>query len=352
MQNQNCKRKVLIVANAISGGGAEKSSLALYEYLVSHGVDATFCALNESPLPKEFQRPASIIVLNRRWKAGFTATVSNFWQFLVTVSRSKPDVILINCELPELYIAFLRKRRKRVVIIEHTSKPWFKRRLLGFFVRLIITLKRCEWVTVSKGNQQIWPFNSKAVYIPNSVAHVEETSRDVNSERTREEEKRLIFIGRLTKAKRAFMVIQAGARLGIPVDVFGEGPERQQLESLASSTLTRVKIFGFIENPWKLISHDSLVVVPSEFEGDGLVVVEAISNGNPILLSDNADLRRFCIPDSHFFTSQQELEEKILHWTLDKGNLFKVGDSSRLNLIKERELSIVGQAWMKFLHLT
>jgi glycosyltransferase involved in cell wall biosynthesis len=91
--------------------------------------------------------------------------------------------------------------------------------------------------------------------------------------------------------------------------------------------------------------------VPSEYEGDGLVVVEAILAGAPILLRDNEDLRRFELPDSHYFRSQKELEEKIRYIRSHGLSKFYASSEIKEKLVQSRSAKEIKVKWINFLKI-
>jgi glycosyltransferase involved in cell wall biosynthesis len=123
------------------------------------------------------------------------------------------------------------------------------------------------------------------------------------------QESTLTFIGGLKRNKHPEWVIETGLELNLPVQIFGDGVLRSEIENKYLRYLNQIKMFGFKSNPWDFISSNSLVIVPSDYEGDGMVIVEAVLSGNPILLRDNIDLRRFGFEDKHYF---KDLEDLIL----------------------------------------
>jgi glycosyltransferase involved in cell wall biosynthesis len=70
-------------------------------------------------------------------------------------------------------------------------------------------------------------------------------------------------------------------------------------------------IESFLPNPWSLINPGDVVVVPSLWEGDGLVVLEALHLGVPILVSDIKDLRRLKLPEKNYFHDLTSCEDQI-----------------------------------------
>jgi glycosyltransferase involved in cell wall biosynthesis len=100
----------------------------------------------------------------------------------------------------------------------------------------------------------------------------------------------LVSIGRLAPQKdygtllRAFAQLQRPARLII----LGEGPERPMLESLARELgiADHIALPGFVENPFAYLAKARLFVLSSAREGFGLVLVEALACGCPVVSTD------------------------------------------------------------------
>ena len=108
---------------------------------------------------------------------------------------------------------------------------------------------------------------------------------------------RLIAVGRHVPAKAFEVAIEAvalanrnaGRRLAT-LELVGDGPERKSLEALARSMSLddAVRFSGWIENDqvWKRLREADVLVITSKFEPYGVVVLEALANGRPVLASD------------------------------------------------------------------
>ena len=74
--------------------------------------------------------------------------------------------------------------------------------------------------------------------------------------------------------------------------IAGTGPERDALEELALSLGDRVSFTGFLDEADKslLLQRAELCIFPSLYEPFGLVALEAMASGTPLIVSDTGGL--------------------------------------------------------------
>ncbi len=122
---------------------------------------------------------------------------------------------------------------------------------------------------------------TKAEIIPNAIDPYE---FKVRGERV---EKEIGFIGRLDPVKRIDDLVQAMVLLPAEyrLHIFGEGLERRGIQSqIARLHLNaKVTLHGEIARPQEALEKIGLLVLPSEAEGFGLVLIEAMAAGVPIV---------------------------------------------------------------------
>jgi glycosyltransferase involved in cell wall biosynthesis len=327
--------KTLIVLNSISGGGAESSMRTINKSLRDKGFDSTIVCLNNAGGDIALDGE---IILSRAWKSGIKSTFINFLDFIKVYSKIRPDVVIANCELPELYVALNPIRTKRLICVEHSSKSWAGRRPLGAIVRVLLLFRRTFWVTVNREKLKIWPLNISATFIPNPV---EVPSLSIDNA----ESNPFVFVGRIREEKGIRLVLEAISKANQRISIYGYGELEEELRKKYSNC---ADFHGFVENPWNQISRSQTIIVASEYEGDGIVVVEAILAGAPILLRDNVDLRRFGLDESSYFSSVENLCMKIKKASLDANQLRPV-QSLINNYIDERKTSSVVAKWQYLL---
>ena len=122
------------------------------------------------------------------------------------------------------------------------------------------------------------------------------------------------------------------------------------MESKFSNSVQNISFHGFKANAWELIPENSLVVIPSEHEGDGMVVVEAIILKFPVALAKNKDLLRFGLEDKHYFKSLNDLIVLINQNKSDNFSKLIANEEFRGNLLKERSLDLVVSHWLLLLN--
>lgn len=99
----------------------------------------------------------------------------------------------------------------------------------------------------------------------------------------------ILSVGRLAKQKNFPLLINAVADLQqsqpVRLIILGEGPERQALEEQIQrlGLEDRVSLPGFCSNPWAEMAHADVFALSSEEEPFGLVLVEAMVCGLPIV---------------------------------------------------------------------
>lgn len=107
---------------------------------------------------------------------------------------------------------------------------------------------------------------------------------------------RLVSVGSLSYQKGFDIALRAVARLRATVDrytIVGEGGARAKLEALAQDLGIRDKVLlpGYVDDVTPYLHSADIGLMPSRWEGFGLVAVEALSTGLPVVAADVAGMR-------------------------------------------------------------
>jgi len=103
----------------------------------------------------------------------------------------------------------------------------------------------------------------------------------------------ILSVGRLAHQKNFPLLLRAFARVRRSLDarliILGEdGPARSQLETLIQEQQLEadVSLAGFSANPWSYMAAADVFVLPSQEEPFGLVLVEAMACGLPVIATN------------------------------------------------------------------
>lgn len=105
--------------------------------------------------------------------------------------------------------------------------------------------------------------------------------------------RRIVSVGRLTERKNQLELIEAFDRFKddtielVFIGAWDEVYKRKCTDYIAKKNIKNVSFLGSRENPWSLVTDQDICVFPSAMETFGLVYVEAVLNGIPVILSDN-----------------------------------------------------------------
>ena len=139
----------------------------------------------------------------------------------------------------------------------------------------------------------------KFVVIPNAVdvssfSRLTSDGNGPQAGRLNEEKRRIGFIGRLDPIKRIDDLIEAMVMLpDHRLEIFGEGSERPRLEKLIIQRRfnDRVILHGAIADPKDALDQIDILVLPSSAEGFGLVLIEAMAAGVPVVATNVPGIR-------------------------------------------------------------
>lgn len=236
-----------------------------------------------------------------------------------TVARMyRPDVMHAHDYRASVNAAMVPSRA-RVIAHLHNNYPEARRIALKT-VALALALPRfCKVITVSKAVVDEFVFSRslrrKTAVIPNAV-DAEEIVGLANAHMC--EPIDLIFVGRLSYQKDpvAFIEVVAAVkeRIGdIRAVIIGRGELeercRRRIEEL--NLQNNVRLTGFVSNPYSYMLSAKGLVMPSRYEGFGLVALEAMILGTPVLCSPVGGLQELIRGGGGFLCeSSQEFADR------------------------------------------
>jgi glycosyltransferase involved in cell wall biosynthesis len=222
----------------------------------------------------------------------------------VTKTLSAADVIHMHGFTPPVALA-VRRAKRPVVFTEHgllsLGKRWpslgaVKQSAKGLFLRrqAATVAGVSEWVTEAAGQKYGIPKDQLRL-VPDGVGF-----ESIRVERHREEVLLdqgidpsvwvMVVTARFVQFKRIDRLLEAAALLGgggreWALLLVGSGPLEDALRQRSASLGIgrNVRFLGYRDHVWDLVAAADLIPVPSDYEAFGLVVVEAMALGRPVV---------------------------------------------------------------------
>lgn len=191
-----------------------------------------------------------------------------------------------------------RKLNIPLVITEHSS--YYSRYRVKMIEKLILrySFKSANKViSVSNSLREIISkYKSNIEVIPNMV-DCDKVLSIINKKNNLGEEGQFTFLSLcyLKKNKGVDILIRAFSTYfrgkEVKLIIAGDGPERENLENLSKELgiLEQVEFKGALnrDEVYKVMSNCNIFVLPSKFETFGVVLIEALANGKPIISTRN-----------------------------------------------------------------
>ncbi|PYE55732.1 glycosyltransferase family 4 protein [Deinococcus yavapaiensis] len=307
MSTPTVRPKVLHVITHLDLGGAESVAVSLAEALRDEFRFSFFAVLGvaENDVGRNFGERlarAQIPVFSGtrlEFKRGGAAHAA--WRLNGVLRRVRPDVVHVHTEIPETTLAvgrFAFQPRARVLRTIHSSTPWPAWRRLGRFVER--QLEDAEVTAVSHAAWQGWQDFRTSVGLsaashPERVLYSGVRATPLGTRASSHDRPvRVLFAGRFEPEKGAGLLpaILDGARAltsrAVDVTLLGHGSLEGDLKRWADgvSAPWTARLSGPIPNLAAALGEYDVLVMPSRFEGLGIVAIEALLAGTPVVASD------------------------------------------------------------------
>lgn len=299
--------KVWLLLSRLEHGGLERVQMNIAKAMHEKGIHVAIVAGQVvADVTQELPRSLPVLELAKRGARHFPLALVR------ALRRFKPDVVFttsndVACLLLMLRLFFFRGTR--IVVTQHLSISAPRRHaraLKRVKLEVIRSLMRhllptAEGiVAVSQGvahdiEQEILPTKIVTRVIYNPIVPPDFEVRSSQTEDWPWNDRNLptiIFVGRLSTVKRLDLLLDSFRSLiqSTPsrLLIVGTGPLRKELEHrIQGEGLDQhCKLTGFIENPLPLISASDVLVLASDYEGFGNVLVEAMACGTQVIATD------------------------------------------------------------------
>ncbi|RRJ84495.1 glycosyltransferase family 4 protein [Aestuariirhabdus litorea] len=290
------------VISSLKGGGAELLVREINKIYKKLGEDS--CAIYFCGDQSELQEGEVVFGLNPR----NPVNIFRVRRVLKNIISLSDEVVVVNVNLtwPFFYVVFacIGLRNLKLVYTEHSTNN--KRRVFPIvrFLDRFFYSRYSRVICISNGVRQslakwVGPEIAKRlVTIPNGSRIYSLPERPLLDRRL----PHLISVGSLSSRKNFATSISAIAQLKDEIETYtiiGEGPDRTRLQKIIQSEQLeyKVQLLGWSDVIESHLHAADIQLIPSLWEGFGLVAVEGMSTGLPVVAS-NVDGLREVLGDS------------------------------------------------------
>ena len=305
------KLKIVYVTPALyMAGGVERVLTLKANYFAEHfGYDITIILTEGKAKPLFYPLSEKIKVINldigfeelwscsflkkifiylrkqRQYKKALTAELMRIHSD-ITISLLRREINFINdIKDGSRKIGELHVNRANYRNFEANEANYFKNIFAKFWMRSLVSkLKRLDsFVVLTEEDKQAWPELKNVIVIPDPLSFIPTQQSPLT-------EKRVIAVGRYVYQKGFDLLLRAWARIekqypDWQLAIFGDG-NRTPYEKLVKELgvdKTRCHLNGPTTNIQQEYVNSSLFVFSSRFEGFGMVLVEAMACGLPVI---------------------------------------------------------------------
>ena len=257
-----------------------------------------------------------------------TIVLASDWLFLLNNVLGAAHSIPVVAEFHNAY-NFITKR------IGNTGNRFMAGFTRLYYLHCLKNFKRCaSLVVLTENDARHWRNHSEnVVVIPNPVTFYPDKVDDVQKE-----EGRILCVGRLNAQKRIDRLIKAFSMVADKypewhVDVYGEGELRDSLQMQINSCHleSRFILHGATKDIYNEYKKSQMLVLCSEYEGWGLVLVEAMSCGIP------------CVSFNCPSGPEEIIDDRITGLIAENGNIKDLAMKIEWMIIHDKERKIMGK---------
>lgn len=312
------KKKVVLAIFTLQGNGAERFALTLAKGINNAGHEAHivyFKDIIDLPIPEgvkiHFFNYQKFRAIPKFMRAKIAA--SSFDKFVLD-QVGTPDLVLSNLFPVDFILSRSQLPNVHMVIHNTTSQEYagcFNDKLLNQLKKIYLS-KPC--IGVSQGVTEDFKklFNSEniqTIYNPIDIDDIQSSANEFIPDIAGPY---IVNVGKFKFQKRHDILIKAYAKANIPekLVLVGTGELVDQAKTLVNELNIQHKVIftGFKKNPYPYMKHASFMVLSSDFEGLGLVILESLALNVPVI-STNCPSGPNEILDEEYLVDVQNIDQ-------------------------------------------
>ena len=369
-------KKMLFILPNLGGGGAERVILKLAEFLNSTNKVKADILIFKNIVDYDtslFSSGRIIPVFPKDKKIKRNLFSFIFQMFKISKNY---DMLIGGLELFPSYLSILigKFQGKKVIITNHIflskyieevcprSKALLHKTLTMVINRFADCIVSVSAVATDDLKKNFFLPKSKLTYIYNPIdfAEINKLAQEPIENKYKHIflKKTIISIGRLDVQKGFDLLIKAAAlikNLDFNVVILGKGKDEKELKLLAKKLAIDDKIYflGFQKNPFKFLKHSRCYVMSSRSEGFGIVLVEAMALGRPVISVDCSAGPREILENGEYGILVPAGDIKglanVIKESLENDELIEYFSKKAIQRAKEFDIKLIGEKWLNLL---
>lgn len=306
--------KVVHVISGLKAGGAEHFVLELCNESLTHNDDVSVLSLSgaDELLEKFSQAGIKTIVASPGKRARAMKGFAGFRK-LLRVKNGVLHAHMFHACVVACAVKVLRPKCKVVFTLHNNYVPQIHRRLLLFVTRPLRTAD-----VVFPGLRRRWYQKRKTENIPVAI-NVRRFEHLVSNKPPLFT---IAFIGRLSEEKNPLALIAVAKKLlerhQFVIRVAGDGPLMGELkQQVEKENLDKqFVIHGYVSDVAKLLSESHCVVIPSQWEGMPLALLEAGATGVPVVATPVGNIA-LLLTNDHGYVATLDQFPRVIETVMD-----------------------------------
>lgn len=272
------------------------------------------------------------------------------------ILKEKPNFVVSLGAEDKIILPFLKKNYilireihlAKKKYLEVTGNIFFFHKYIFYAIGNLLIKKYDKVILLTEEDRKIRRIKKDAIVIPNPInINIPASSNCEN--------KKIISVGRLERQKGYDLLINVWKRLAdkFPewkVEIYGEGSEKEKLQNKIKKAKLEDRFYlkGTTDNIQEKYIQSSIYVMSSRYEGFGLVLIEAMNCGLPVIsfkcksgpseiITDNVD--GFLCEEENVIEMANKIEELIVNEEKRK----QFGKNAKKNIQRYSQDKIMNQ---------
>lgn len=323
------KKNVIIFCPFLAKGGLEKSTVNISNYLSKkHNVvivtnSKSLENLNKISLRVKIINPGISLLNHFR-------LFNNIFCLIISMFLVKKNSIILSLQEPFflLILKFLFNPHFKLVIrtpsaIEN-DKNIYEQKNIRKVVKnkkfSVLLYKYADLIITGSKNNKL--FLDKKIKVKKVVTINNFFPKNNLIKYKKKKPKNIFFIGRLIWDKNPIFFIKSLLpilnKYDLKIHIVGDGPDYEIIKNLSYQNKKRIKLYGFIKNPFKRFCNKiDIFSINSKFDGTPNVLGEAMSYGIPCIAPKNVGLVNEFLLDGKYGSiytpdNKKDFQEKIV----------------------------------------